>query len=67
MDDTSPEILDLVRQRVMARSAEDRFVMGARSFDAARAIVLASLPKGLPPDELKRQLFERLYGHPAPF
>lgn len=66
MNDTSPETAELVRQKLMARSGEERFVMGALMFDAARAMVLASLPVGLPPDELKRQLFRRLYGEPMP-
>jgi hypothetical protein len=67
MNDTSPEIAELVRQKLMARSGSERFVMGARMFDAARAVVLASLPAGLTPDELKRQLFQRIYGLAAPF
>jgi hypothetical protein len=67
MTDTSPEIAELVRQKLMARSGAERFVMGARMFDAAKAVALASLPKKLSPPELKRQLFERLYGQPAPF
>ena len=67
MTDTPPEIAEMVRQRLMARSGEERFVMGALMFDAAREMVLASLPAGLSPDELKRQLFQRLYGEPAPF
>jgi hypothetical protein len=67
MTDTSPEIAELVRQKLMARSAEERFVMGVRMFDAARAMVLASLPTGLSPQDIKRQLFQRLYGQPAPF
>ena len=66
MADTSPEIAELVRQKLMARSAEERFLMGVRSFDAARAMILASLPAGLSPEELKRQLFQRLYGQPLP-
>jgi len=41
--------------------------MGARMFEAARQMVLASLPAGLSPDEMKRQLFHRLYNQPAPF
>ena len=36
-------------------------------FDAARAVVLVSLPAGLSPDELKCQLFQRVYGLAAPF
>ena len=67
MTDTSPEIAELVRQKLMARSAEERFVMGVQMFDAARAMVLASLPAELSPVDLKRQLFQRLYGWPAPF
>jgi hypothetical protein len=35
-------------------------------FDAARAMTLASLPAGLSTEELKRQLFQRLYGQPLP-
>lgn len=67
MNDTPPEIAELVRQKLMSRSPEERFVMGARMFDAAREMVLASLPDGLSPQEFKRQLFVRLYGQPAPF
>lgn len=67
MTDTSPEIAEFVRQKLMARSAEERFVMGVQMFDAARAMVVASLPAELSPVDLKRQLFQRLYGQPAPF
>ena len=67
MNDTSPEIAELVRQKLMARSGSERFVMGTRMFDAARTMVLASLPPGLSPDELKRQLYQRVYGLAAPF
>jgi len=66
MNNTSPEIEQLVRQKLMARSPEERFLMGVHSFDAARAMVLASLSGGLSPEELKRQLFQRLYGRPMP-
>jgi len=37
-------------------------MMGSRSFDAALAMVLASLPKDLPPKEFRLRLFERIYG-----
>jgi hypothetical protein len=67
MTDTPQEITELVRQKLLARSGAERFVMGARMYDAARAMVVASLPAGLSPDELKRQLFHRVYGQPAPF
>ena len=67
MNDTPPEIARRVREMLMARSNEERFMMGVRSFDAAREIVLASLPKDLPPEELKRRLYQRIYGESAPF
>jgi hypothetical protein len=46
----------------MARSGEERFVMGAQIFEAAREMIRASFPRDLPPAELKRRLFERFYG-----
>jgi hypothetical protein len=36
-------------------------------FEAARRMVLASVPSNLPDKELKRWIFERIYGIPAPF
>jgi hypothetical protein len=67
MNDTPPEIAALVRQKLLARSGAERLVMGVRMFDAARQMVMASLPKNLPEVELRRQLFKRIYGQVAPF
>jgi len=64
MNDTPPEIEKRVREMMLARSGAERLIMGSSMFDAARAIVLASLPKDLPEAELKRRLFERIYGAP---
>ena len=64
--DTSPEIARMVHERLMARSNEERFLMGVEMFDAARKMVLASLPEDISEDERKRQLFERIYGEPLP-
>ena len=50
----------------MARSAEDRLLMGAQMFDAAVTMAKASLPKNLSETEQKRQLFKRLYGFELP-
>ena len=66
MTDTPPEIAEMVRARLMALSGSERFVMGVRSFDAARRMVLASLPAGLTEAERKRRLYERLYGETLP-
>jgi hypothetical protein len=62
MNDTSPEIEQLVHQRMMARSGSERFVMGASMFDVARKMIIASLPSNLSPEELRARLFERIYG-----
>ena len=62
MNDTPPAIEDKMRRMIMARSGAERMVMGASMFDAARAMVLASLPKDLSEDELRLRLLERVYG-----
>jgi hypothetical protein len=66
MTDTSPEIAEMVRARLMALSGAERFRMGVQMFDAARRMVLASLPAGLTESERKSRLFERIYGEPLP-
>ena len=66
MTDTSPEVAELVRSRLMALSGAERFRMGSQMFDAARRMVLASLPADLTENERKRQLFQRLYGEALP-
>jgi len=66
MTDTPPEIAEMVRARLMALSAAERFLIGTRMFEAARRMVLASLPPGLSQTELKRRLFARLYGKSLP-
>jgi hypothetical protein len=64
MNDTPPEIEERMREMMMARSGAERLIMGSSMFDAARAIVIASLPKNLSEDEFKRRLCERIYGAP---
>ena len=53
MTDTLPEIERLLREKMMARTAEERFIMGAQMFDAAVTMVDASLPPNLPEAERK--------------
>lgn len=66
MTDTSPEVAELVRARRMALSGAERFRMGTQMFDAARRMVLASLPANLTETERQRRLFERVYGEALP-
>ena len=51
-----------MRDKLMARSVAERFVMGAQIFESAREMVKASLPRDLSEAERRRQLFKRLYG-----
>jgi hypothetical protein len=62
MTDTPPEIERTLRDKIMARSGEERFIIGAQMFDSACEMVKASLPQGLSKAEQRRQLFKRLYG-----
>ena len=66
MTDTTPEIAEMVRTRLMALTGAQRMRMGSEMFDAARRMVIASLPKNLPADEFNRLLFQRIYGEPMP-
>jgi len=63
MNDTPPEIERMIRDKIMALSGEERFIMGALMFDSAREMVKASLPRGLSEAEQRRQLFKRRYGN----
>jgi hypothetical protein len=64
--DTPPEIERMVRERLMALTGSERFRMGAEMFEAARRMVLASLPHGLSEMERRRRLYERVYGGSLP-
>lgn len=63
MNDTAPEIAEIMRQKLLDRSGVERVLMSSRMFDDARAIVLASFPPGLSKIEIKRRLCERFYGN----
>ena len=62
LTDTLPDIEETVRRKIMARSGEERFIMGAEMFESAREMVMASLPKNLSEAEKRRLLFKRVYG-----
>lgn len=66
MDDTAPEVREMMAAMLMRRSGEERFIMGALMFDAARELVIASLSPNLPVSEFRSRLFERIYGFPLP-
>ncbi len=62
MNDTDPEIEQLVRRRLLERSGTERVIMGLRMFALAKAMILTSFPRDLSPIEIKVRLCERLYG-----
>jgi len=66
MNDTDPQTEALYRRMLMERSSEERFLMGARMCEAARATVLASLPEGLSRAERRIALLRRYYASDLP-
>jgi hypothetical protein len=61
MTDTPPEIEQMVRRMMMERSNEERFLMGVWMFEAARKMILASIPSDLPEAERRVRFFQRVY------
>ncbi|RFC52591.1 MAG: hypothetical protein DVB22_000515 [Verrucomicrobia bacterium] len=66
MTDTSPEITALVHARIMAKSGAERFLMGVRMHEAARRMVISSLPASASPEELRQHLRQRMYPDTPP-
>lgn len=61
MNDTAPEIAEYVRKRYFAMSSEERFLIGIRMFDTARAVAEASIPVDLPEPDRRREICRRFY------
>ena len=62
MTDTTPQIERMVRDEIMGRSSEERFIMGGQMFESAMEMAKASLPPGLSGAEQRRRLFKHIYG-----
>ena len=62
MTDTPPEVEEIYRKMLMARSNEERFMMGIGMFETARKFVLASLPPDASPRQVREHLLQRFYG-----
>lgn len=60
-NDTPPPLRKRFREMMLARSPAERMRMCSEMFDSARAIVLASLPAGMPEGERRAALFLRFY------
>ena len=61
MNDTAPEVSDYVRERYSAMSPEERFLIGIKMFDTARAFVEASISSDLSDLDRRREICRRFY------
>jgi len=65
VNDTSPEIVKMVRDRYMQMPGEERFLIGMQMFETARTIALSALPQDATEEDKRRHLCERFYGNLA--
>ena len=63
MSDTAPEIQDMMDEIYKNKSGEEKLLIALSMFEAARKIVLSSLPSDLSEKELRKELFLRFYGN----
>jgi hypothetical protein len=61
VNDTSPEIARMVRERYARMEPVQRFMIGVSMFEAARVIARASFPADLSQKQVRQALCERLY------
>ena len=64
--DTTREMEEMQNDLWMKRTTPERAKFMFGMFATARKILINSLPKDLPPQELKKQIYERTYGEPLP-
>ena len=62
MEDTTPEIRELVYRTVMARTEEERFLMCAEMFETAREFAKIGMPEDFSREERETFIFERIHG-----
>ena len=62
MNDTSPAIETLLRERYAAMSGTARALMALQMFETAQHIVLSSLPESADELDRRRALCRRFYG-----
>lgn len=66
MKDTSPEIEKMQFELMMKKTPNERIALACEMFMSARQLFLASLPKDLSEQEIKKQLFYRTYSENLP-
>jgi hypothetical protein len=66
MKDTTREIEEMQNELWMKKSPQERACFASAMFSAGRKAIIASLPKNLSEQELKRHLYFRTYGEHLP-
>lgn len=66
MNDTSPKMKAMIRDRYRQMTPDERVQIAAGMFETARAIVISSLPKDLSRRDLRLAVARRLYGDELP-
>ena len=66
MTDTAAKIAAMAAERHARMTPGERLAIASAMFDDARAIVRASLPADLTPEELRFALIKRFYGNELP-
>lgn len=66
MLDTTREIEEMQNELWMRKTPQERARFASAMFAAGRRAVVASLPKNLSDEEMKKQLYFRTYGEPLP-
>lgn len=65
MNDTHPEVAAQFRDLMMAKSNEQRLLMGCSMYDTAKQIVQSAIYSqrpGITPEEMRKEIFLRFYG-----
>jgi len=65
MNDTHPEVAAQFRDLMVAKSNEERLLMGCSMYDTAKQIVQSAIYSqrpGITPEAMKKEIFLRFYG-----
>ena len=65
-ENVSPKTRSLQFDLLMKKTPNERVVMACEMFQANREMILASLPKNLSEEEIKKRLYFRTYGEELP-
>ena len=62
MEDTARKSRELIRDIVMSKSVEERFLMCAAMYEDAKELARIGMPHGLSEDEQDAFVFKKLHG-----